>query len=193
MPPLQSPRKANAAFTPSYSYSSSSSLGRGASRIACKNPAKVDIANPEWWKMYLPQSMEVVLLLLRRTTGILGRQASRRVGELEDALNGLPGTPSSRKILERGGKLAPIDGTAEVVPEVFRNFASQIKASLTLDIATERVRKILPTEIRRERDEDLGARALFPDVDIVDIEGGHLDFLEDKALLRSIQGDYYVG
>ncbi|KAF8959297.1 hypothetical protein BDZ97DRAFT_1922990 [Flammula alnicola] len=78
-------------------------------------------------------------------------------------------------------------------PELFRNFASQIKTRLTLYIATEGVRKILPTEIRRERDEDLGARALFPDVDIVDIEGGHLDFLEDKALLRSIQGDYYVG
>ena len=75
-------------------------------------------------------------------------------------------------------------------PTLFRSFVSGIRPRLTVYVAKQGIRVKIPTALKNEFWDDLGANILFPEAQVLQFEGGHLDFLEGDDLLKSIQNNF---
>lgn len=173
------------------------------------NPDLVQLDNPEWFKAHIKQSLKAVMGLISNTEGELSATAALRNKELEDAFNGGPMQPATNQLIQRVSQLIRMslsyllhdrfmegadlgDGTQRKrwSPALFRSFVSDIRPRLAVYIAKQGIRVKTPTTLMDERGNDLGAKLFFPDAHVLHFEGGHLDFLADNDLLRSIQNNF---
>lgn len=165
----------------------------------------VDLTNPEWWGMVMKGSIEGVLKLFESTKAIMAAQSTVRVQELRDAMAGKPGmSPMTAKVIARSEKLikvtmgfllgerfsvqiteGPNAGRKKFSPEIFKAYTSGIKSQLTVYFADEGIRMLIPPE----QWEELGPREYFPDAKVVELEGGHIDFLGNEELLNRLKMD----
>ena len=173
------------------------------------NPDLVQLDNPEWLKAHIKQSLKTVMSLISHTEGELSATAALRTQQLEDAFNGGPVQPATEQLIRRVTKLVRMslsyllsdrfmetadfdDGTRRKrwSRTLFRSFVSGIRPRLTVYVAKQGIRVKIPTALKNEFWDDLGANILFPGAQVLQFEGGHLDFLEGDDLLKSIQNNF---
>lgn len=173
------------------------------------NPDLVKIDDSEWLADHSRQSIEDLTNLMRNTVGELSAQASQRHKELEDALNGGPTTPGAHVFITRTIQMIRnallyllSDKFMEDVDlgdgstrkrwsrGKFHSFVSQIIPRLTVYVAKDGIRLKTPPALWEQVSEDLGAKYFFPNADIVQVNGNHIDFITENTLLKSLQEDF---
>jgi hypothetical protein len=165
----------------------------------------VDLTSPEWWGAVMKTSMEGILKLFETTKSIMAAQSTIRIQELRDAMAGKPGiSPMTAKVLARSEKLmkvtmglllgerfsvkvteGPNAGRRRFSQEIFKAYTSRIKSQLTVYFADEGIRMIIPPN----QWEEFGPRTYFSDARVVELEGGHIDFLGNEDLLNRLKLD----
>lgn len=164
--------------------------------------AAVDLASAAWWDPVLHKSFKGILRLFETVQGVMAAQSKVRIQELQDALDGKPGTSAmTAKIIGRTTRLirttlafllgerfsvADEAGRRRFSPEVFRAYTRGIKAPLTIYVARGGIRAIIP----QDKWVDFGAREYFPDAQFKEVDGGHIDFLGNEELLHYLKIDY---
>ncbi|KAF9474145.1 acetyl-CoA synthetase-like protein [Pholiota conissans] len=165
----------------------------------------VNLENPKWWTAVLRRSFEGILFLFQNTKGVMAAQSKVRIQEMREAIEGAQGSPGTMRIISRTTRLikatlgfllgerfaveiekGPNKGRKRFSPALFREFTAKIKTPLTMYLATDGIRAMIPTD----KVEDFGAREYFPDAIFREVEGGHIDFLGNEMLLKSLHEDY---
>ena len=173
------------------------------------NPDVVQLDNTEWFRTHVKHSLKAVMGLISHTEGELSATAALRNKELEDAFNGGLIQPATNQLVQRVSQLIRMslsyllsdrfmetddldDGTQRKrwSPSLFRTFVAGIQPRLTVYVAKQGIRVKTPASLIGEIGDDLGAKVLFPDAQVLHFEGGHLDFLGCNDLLRNIQTNF---
>jgi hypothetical protein len=68
--------------------------------------------------------------------------------------------------------------------ELFRKFTAQIRAPITIYVATYGIGAIMPPGTDVEKARDLGASMVFDKYSVVSIPGDHVAFLDEEELHR---------
>ena len=173
------------------------------------NPDVVQLDNTEWFRTHVEHSLKGIIDLVSNAQGELSATVALRNKELEASLNGGPVSPATDQCIQRMTKLISMslsyllsdrfmetadlgDGTQRKrwSPRLFRSFAASIQARLTVYVAKQGIRVKTPASLIGEIGDDLGAKVLFPNAQVLHFEGGHLDFLGCNDLLRNIQTNF---
>ena len=173
------------------------------------NPDVVQLDNTEWFRTHVEHSLKGIIDLVSHAEGELSATVALRNKELEASLNGGLVSPATDQCIQRMTKLISMslsyllsdrfmetadlgDGTQRKrwSPRLFRSFAASIQARLTVYVAKQGIRVKTPASLIGEIGDDLGAKVLFPDAQVLHFEGGHLDFLGCNDLLRNIQTNF---
>ncbi|KAJ7596508.1 NRPS-like enzyme [Mycena floridula] len=136
---------------------------------------------------------EGIARLMRRDSAATVPHLHKIADELEDAFRGKEVSDLILKIHHKiFQSLILLFNFVGSVPteELMIKWARDLKAPITVFVAKKGVVTEMPQGLRGER-ADLGARKCYPEATVIEVEGGHWEFLEDPTLLKGLQRGYY--